>query len=94
MNILIGTKGLNYTQQEPFLSTTSCHACKGKARIAFVAYEDADEPDLDGRLGAVKLVCDLHSNNGKGGGWPHDCCSFAVYICGDCYEATTLWNQS
>jgi hypothetical protein len=84
MKIVIGTKGLHLTQQDPFPSETNCK-CGGMARIAFVAEEDEEINESISRL---------HKNEGKGGYWPHDLIAVAVYFCPECFKAVTLWNQA
>lgn len=100
MQIFLGRIGLRQSQQGPFPEETMCIHCKKQARIAFVALEsfDKSKPVKD-----QKFVCRLHENIHRKGleglflgneGWPHDCCAFATYICKECMECTTLWNQA
>ena len=85
MQIAKGTKGLDLTFQDDFPEVTQC-PCGGTARVAFVAAEEKEEG---------QFICDLHDNNiGKGGFWPHDAAAFAVYLCPQCFDAVTLWNQA
>lgn len=92
MKIYIGKSGLNKTQQDPFPETVKC-SCGGEARIAFVAHEEIVKDWLKPYEKEPKFVFEVHKNEGKGKLWPHDVCSFAVYLCSDCHEAKTLWNQ-
>lgn len=85
MKVVLGEKGLDLTWQETFPKETECCRCKGVARIGFVAYEESGED---------KYICNLHSNEGKGGYWPHDTCNVAVYFCKECLEPTALYNQA
>ena len=89
MKVLIGTKGLSKTQQDDFPEEVPCDVdkCGGKARIAFVAYEE-------GGKDTGKKICDLHENEWERGKfWIHDNCSFAIYFCGKCCKVITIWNQ-
>ena len=88
MKVTLGEEGLGKTWQAEFPKDVKCVHCKGVARIAFVAHEHMDDGDEDG-----PWVCDLHSNQGKGGYWLHDCCAVAVYLCCDCLKPTALYNQ-
>ena len=86
MKVEIGKSGLTKTFQRDFKKTTKCCKCGGESRVAFVAHEvDVAEKE--------PFVCSLHSNNGKGNYWLHDCCAVAIYICKECFEATALLNQ-
>ena len=87
MKITIGKNGLHKTYQAEFPETTSCCRCNGDARIGFVAHENMSDDDF------VPFVCELHSNQGKGKFWLHDCCAVAIYFCEDCSKATALYNQ-
>ena len=87
MKVTIGKEGLAKTQQDEFPETTQCCKCKGEARIGFVAHEGIDKNDL-----RSIQVYRLHSNE-KGGMWPHDYVSVAVYFCRECLEVTALYNQ-
>jgi hypothetical protein len=88
MKVTIGKAGLAKTQQDEFPETTQCCKCKGEARIGFVAHEGIDMDDRK-----TDQVCRLHFNEGKGGMWPHDYVSVAVYFCRECLEVTALYNQ-
>ncbi len=88
MEVTLGKEGLKKTFQAEFSETTTCHRCGGEARIGFVAHEGMSDDDLSG-----SYICDLHSNEGKGGFWLHDCCAVAIYFCRECMETTALWNQ-
>ena len=90
MKITIGKEGLTKTWQDDFPETTECVHCEGKSRIGFVAHEAIEE-----NVSSEGYVCSLHNNDPDGEGyWAHDCASFATYICKECCEATTLWNQA
>ena len=93
MIVTIGKEGLTQTFQEEFPETTECCRCGGEARIGFVAHEGGpgDEPIYPRDF--KQFVCDLHSNEGEGGFWLHDCCAVAVYFCRECLEPTALYNQ-
>ena len=87
MKVTLGKEGLTFSWQEEFPEMTGCCWCQGKARIGFVAHEKMSDDDKG------PYVCDLHSNEGKGSYWLHDCCAVAVYFCKDCLGATALRNQ-
>jgi len=72
-------------KDEVFPETAECCHCKGRARIAFAGHETVDE---------APHIADLHRNEGKGGYWPHDLCSVAVYFCRECLKATALYEQA
>ena len=86
MEVTLGKQGLSKSWQAEFPEETECCWCKGMARIGFVASEEIDPKE--------PAVCALHKNEGKGGYWLHDLASFAIYLCKDCLEATTLYNQA
>ena len=71
------------TYQMPYQETIQCVKCGLTAKpILLVDDEDGE----------------LHNNspermNGKPI-WPHDSCSFVLYMCEDCGEVTTDWNQA
>lgn len=91
MKAIVGTEGLTCTQQDDFPEMTVCIHCKSDiAAIAFVAHESFKE----GWEAPVRRVRELNLNMGNGNLWPHDLCSFAVYLCPKCLEATTLWSQA
>jgi len=92
MKVTLGKEGLGKTWQAKFPETTSCCRCGGKARIGFVAHEGMEEEGVYPR-DFTQFVYDLHANKGKGGYWPHDCASFAIYICRECMNGTVIWNQ-
>lgn len=87
MKVTVGEDGLEKSYQDPFPKTTPCAYCKGESRIGFVAHEGFDKRDKS------PYVCYLHSNEGKGGYWFHDCCSVAVYFCRECLRPTAISNQ-
>lgn len=92
MEVTIGEKGLEKTQQAEFPKTTECCRCKGVARISFVAHEGmSNRPTVIGEKHT--RVCDLHRNKSKGGYWLHDLCAVAVYFCKECLETTAHYNQ-
>lgn len=80
-----GKDGLPLSWQKDFPENTSCCRCGGVARIALTLKENADSP---------QYVCNLRHNNGKGDYWLHDRGAFAIYLCRDCLEPTTLYNQA
>jgi len=87
MKTYLGEKGLKYTWQDSFPKSVKCHKCKGKCRIMFVAFEDAEK----------EYVCHIHPNTGskKGGKfWPHDAIACAIYLCEKCFEPNALLNQA
>ena len=86
MKVEIGEKGLENSWQAPFPKDTECDKCGNNARIAFVAQEEDEK----------EYVSSLHENNGGDGGkyWLHDAASFAIYLCEDCLEPTTKYNQA
>jgi len=90
MEVTLGKEGLGKTHQTPFPEEIVCVYCKGTARIGFVAHEGLAHTGGPGR---PPCVCDLHSNKGKGGYWPHDYCAVAVYLCKQCFKPTALFNQ-
>ena len=88
MEVTIGNEGLVKTWQAKFSETTKCCHCGGEARIGFVAHEGMDDKDRK-----VDHVCQIHTNEGKGGYWLHDCVAVAVYFCRECLKTTALYNQ-
>jgi hypothetical protein len=72
--------------QDKFPKTAKC-ACRGTARIGFVAHEGLEEVDGDWR------VYSLHPNKGKGNFWLHDSCAVAIYFCKECLNPPALYNQ-
>jgi len=87
MIVEYGKKGLNNSWQKPFPETTKCVHCGGEARIAFTSYE----PQQDG-----DVLAELHNFNRDSeidGLWLHDNSAFATYLCKECLEPTTLYNQ-
>lgn len=90
MKVTIGEAGLKKTWQAEFPKTTKCK-CGGEARIAFVAHEGLD---VDDQKEPASRVHNLHSNEGKGNYWLHDCCAVAVYLCMECLAPTALYNQA
>lgn len=90
MEVTLGKEGLKNSWQAEFPETTKCCKCRGIARIGFVAYEGV----MDNSGIETSYVCNLHSNEGKGGYWLHDCCAVAVYFCQDCLKTTALYNQA
>ena len=89
MEVTLGKEGLSMSWQTEFPETTKCIHCKDEARIAFVAHEGMSKKDKDG-----PFVYEVHSNEGEGGLWLHDCASFATYLCKECLKPTTLFNQA
>jgi len=90
MEVTIGVEGLSKTFQGEFPEETECCYCKGIARIGFVAHEGmSNQPIVAG-----ENVCNLHPNDPGGEGfWLHDCACFATYLCKECLNPTTLYNQ-
>lgn len=89
INITVGEEGLIKSHQGSFPKITDCCHCNGVSRMGFVAHEGIDQNDPN----ALHL-CNLHSNEGEGGYWPHDCVAVAVYFCKKCLEPTALYNQA
>lgn len=87
MKISLGKKGLHKSHQLPFQAVVDC-SCGDKARIAFVAHEAIEKDDTE------SYVCRIHPNTGKGGYWPHDAISVAVYFCKTCFSPVVRWNQA
>jgi hypothetical protein len=87
MKVYLGPKAKEHSWQNPFPEEAVCvHGeCAGRARLAFVAIEDADVEDF---------VCNLYPNNGPGDFWLHDACAVAVYLCPKCLEPTAKYNQA
>ncbi len=88
MEVTIGKEGLTKTWQAEFPETTKCNKCKKLARIGFVAHEGMSENDRK----AVHIC--LQRPIEESGLWPHDCTSFAIYICRKCMNGTVIWNQA
>ena len=79
MKVILGDKGLKFSQQMPFKSEVLCSNCGQSAKIGFVAYEDeTTEPPY---------LCEIQKNV------LHDLCSVAVYFCEHCLSITTKFNQ-
>jgi len=83
MKIELGTKGLENSWQKDFPEKAKC-GCGGTGRLAFVAIEQKESD----------CICHLYKNGENGEFWPHDAIAMAVYFCGNCREAITLWNQA
>ncbi len=69
------------TYQTEFPATVPCNHCKTK-EAPLMALMDDDEG----------LICHNRPENVKI--WPHDCMAVALYMCPECGEITTLWNQA
>jgi len=90
MEATIGEEGLAKTWQAVFPKETKCVHCDGDSRIGFVAHECMEK---DFNYKEYITVASLHSNEGKGNYWLHDCCAVAVYFCKECLFPTALYNQ-
>jgi hypothetical protein len=87
MMVEYGELGLKNSWQKEFPSTTECVYCGCDARIAFVSYEPRQE------IG--KTLSAMHENDRDGDGmWLHDNFAFATYLCKECLEPTTIYNQA
>jgi hypothetical protein len=82
----VGQPGLTETYQDDFPVTTICCRCGGESRHAFTVKEEFIQT-------AEEMVCELYSNEGKGGYWLHDVCAVAIYFCRECLEPTACYNQ-
>lgn len=89
--LFLGETGLDKTFQRNHPPSVVCQ-CGKKARIIFVVAEDGVFGERPQSQKFPKIVCDLAKDDDKM--WPHDCCSFAVYMCPNCLKATTTWNQA
>ncbi len=83
MLVTLGKRGLTESYQEDFPETTKCAYCGNIARVAMVGIEE-DSDD-------TAVICEHNPNDG--GSWLHDLCAVAIYICEDCADMTTLYNQ-
>lgn len=100
IKIYLGETGLNNSYQRPFPKETECVHCKKIARIAFVVCEQFDKSKS---IEQQEFICNLHKNIHRknieklflgNSSWLHDAGTFAIYMCKECLEATTLWNQA
>lgn len=68
------------TYQAEFPETVKCIKCK-KDTVLMMLIDDDEGLILGYRPKDVRV-------------WPHDCTAIALYLCTDCGEITTLWNQA
>lgn len=87
MKFKLGISAKDKTWQETFDEEVECAYCRGKAELAFVAYErfDGDVPPY--------IYQQKKTTGKKGGLWLHDHCAVAVYFCRDCLKPTARYNQ-
>ncbi len=86
MEIITGTeikKALQEkTYQNPFEETEKCVKC-GKLALPILIVDDEDG----------ELANNPPPRNNGIPIFPHDSCIFVLYLCSECGEVTTSWNQ-
>ena len=67
-----------------FPTYVPCYRCKEKANPIMIINDDEG------------LIAQNSPNREPSGRpiWPHDSASFVLYMCSECGEVTTLWNQA
>lgn len=67
------------TYQSPFPETKKCRKCKVNAPLVFL-YNDENKDICQARPAKAKI-------------WPHDSMAIALYLCPECGNILSDWNQ-
>lgn len=94
VGIFPNTTGLKQSYQKEFEPKIPCHACGKMADLAFVIAEEPVKEDVDTGESLVSPEAGYADIDKVSTDVAHDVASFATYVCPECFEATTEWNQA